>query len=54
MDGGTLCFEESKIGLCYLWGFDWEENPEKDWGNGKEYTWAESGICVFNIVREKN
>ena len=27
---------------------------KKDWGNGKEYPWAESGICVFDILREKN
>ena len=35
-------------------GFDWEGNPEKEWGNGKEYPWAaESGICVLVCLRKK-
>ena len=26
---------------------------KKEWGNGKKYPWAESGICVFVCEREK-
>ena len=50
-----VSMNQKEILLC---GFDWEENSKgsgngKDWGNRKEYPWAESGICVFNIVREQ-
>ena len=36
-----------------LSGFDWEEDLEKDWGNGKKQAWAESGIFVFAWEGEK-
>ena len=35
--------------------FDWEQNSEKGWGDGKRYSWVtESGISVLVWEREKN
>ena len=45
-----LCVSKNQKEVFAMWVW----LGRRGWGNGKEYPWAESGICVFNIVREKN